>query len=330
MALAAGQVSLALYLHETSSGVHEAVDRLVGQAVLAERCGFDGVTLAEHHAGFPGYLPNPLLAASWILDATARVWSGPLPMLPALRPAALVTEDLAWLAARFPGRVVAGFAAGYHEDDFTAVGDEGYARRGTTYGDRIGQIAAALRGQAPGALRHDHALAAGAGAAVPLVGAAGSTAAARRAAAAGAGLLLDSLSDDGALASVAAAYRWAGGAGPVVLNRRLWVGEPPLDLFREQLGGYRRKAGAGSWMQTASTDSLVSGSPERIAERLAPSVRAAGATVLGLRVHVTGLEPPAVEEQIAALGEEFLPVMPELLPPGPNGAAIAADQAKAK
>ena len=80
----------------------------------------------------------------------------------------------------------------------------------------------------------------------------------------------------------------------------------------------------------ATTHDTQQGEPGGTAGGLPTFADVARATVLGLRVHVTGLEPPAVEEQIAALGEEFLPVMPELLPPGPNGAAIAADQAKAK
>jgi len=322
-ALAAGQICLGLYLHE--SDVRGAVARLVEQAVLAEQSGFDGVTLAEHHAGFPTYLPNPLLASSWILESTTRLWSGPLPLLPALRPPALVAEDLAWLAVRHPGRVVAGFAAGYHEDDFVAVGDEGYARRGATYGARVREIAAALRGAADGPLAGDPALAVAAG--VPLVGAAGSAAAARRAADAGVGLLMDSMSADDALATVVAAWTGAGGAGPVLLNRRVWVGEPPLELFSRQLAGYRKKAEVGSWMQAASTDALVSGAPEQIAERLAASIEASNATALGLRVHVNGLAPAAAEEQIRLVGDRVLPLLRPLLP-SPSGAI--AGQAKAK
>ncbi len=73
---------------------------------------------SEHHGGFPNYLPNPLLAATWALDATDRMWAAPCPLLLPLRPVGQVVEDLAWTAQRFPGRVGAGFAAGALADDF--------------------------------------------------------------------------------------------------------------------------------------------------------------------------------------------------------------------
>ena len=74
------------------------IEDLLAQAVAAEETGFDGVTVSEHHLGFPGYFPNPLQAASWILERTVRTWVAPAPMLPLLRPTNLVVEELAWLA----------------------------------------------------------------------------------------------------------------------------------------------------------------------------------------------------------------------------------------
>jgi alkanesulfonate monooxygenase SsuD/methylene tetrahydromethanopterin reductase-like flavin-dependent oxidoreductase (luciferase family) len=119
-ALQPGSIGIGLYLLDLP--VTEAVGQLVSQAVLAEELGFDSATVSEHHGGFAGYLPNPLLAASWILGSTQRIWSGPNPLLLPLRDVAAVAEDLAWLAARFPGRVAAGLAAGYHPADFTLLG----------------------------------------------------------------------------------------------------------------------------------------------------------------------------------------------------------------
>ena len=51
----------------------------MAQAGLAEAAGFDGVMTSEHHGGFPNYLPNPLLAATWALEATERAWAGAVP-----------------------------------------------------------------------------------------------------------------------------------------------------------------------------------------------------------------------------------------------------------
>ena len=66
-----------------------AADRVVSemraQAAAAERAGFDGIMTSEHHGGFPGYLPNPMQAAGWLLDATRTLWAAPCPLLLPLR-----------------------------------------------------------------------------------------------------------------------------------------------------------------------------------------------------------------------------------------------------
>ena len=100
------------------------IDDLLSQARAAEAAGFDGVCVSEHHLGFPGYFPNPLQAVSWILDSTERIWAAPAPLLLLLRPPALVAEELAWLAARYPRRVGAAFAAGSILADFELAGTD--------------------------------------------------------------------------------------------------------------------------------------------------------------------------------------------------------------
>src|SRR5207244_4634648 len=92
------------------------------QASLAVQHGFDGVMTSEHHGGFHGYLPNPLQAAGWCLEEMPHGWAAPCPLLLPLRPPAMVAEEIAWLAARFPGRVGLGVAAGALKDDFDVMG----------------------------------------------------------------------------------------------------------------------------------------------------------------------------------------------------------------
>src|SRR5262245_22267356 len=114
---AAGSISLRLYPHNDLPA-----DRIVTvmreQAALAAMVGFDGVMTSEHHGGFGGYLPNPVQMAGWLLEAMPQGWAAPCPLLLPLRPWALVAEELAWLAARFPGRVGLGVAAGSLETDY--------------------------------------------------------------------------------------------------------------------------------------------------------------------------------------------------------------------
>src|SRR5215211_7024885 len=107
---APGSVSLRLYPHNDLGAVG-IVDELRAQAALADERGFDGVMTSEHHGGFHGYLPNPLQVAGWCLEVMKHGWAAPAPLLLPLRPPALVAEEIAWLAARFPGRVGLGVAS---------------------------------------------------------------------------------------------------------------------------------------------------------------------------------------------------------------------------
>jgi len=184
-------VSLRLYPHnELVAG--EVVDELRAQARLGEAAGFAGVMVSEHHGGFAGYLPNPLQTSAFLLAATERMWVAPSPLLLPLRPVALVAEEIAWLAAAYPGRVGLGVAAGALPLDFEIVGLD-VADAATRFKAALPQVVAMLRGEDLGALAGDPALARCATEPVPVLSAAVSPAAARRSAALGIGILLDSM-----------------------------------------------------------------------------------------------------------------------------------------
>src|SRR5436189_3756239 len=98
------------------------IEEMRTQGAAAASSGFDGVMTSEHHGGFAGYLPNPLQCAGFLLDAMPRGWAAACPLLAPLRPAALIAEETAWLAARHPGRVALGLAAGALASDFEVMG----------------------------------------------------------------------------------------------------------------------------------------------------------------------------------------------------------------
>lgn len=309
--LAAGSISLRLYPHDLAPAA--TIDEVVAQAQLAERVGFDGVMLSEHHGGFPNYLPNPLLAATWVLAATERIWAAPCPLLLPLRPVTQVVEDLAWTSQRFPGRLGAGFAVGAHELDFDLAGvpfDEAVER----FKAGLAEVAVLLAGRAPSPLAADPAVAALADEPVPAVSAAQSPAAARRAARHGLGVLLDSLISTTKAAAVTGAHVEAGGAGARILVRRPWVGEPPAAAVDAQLARYRFAASAATQDGWASGDGLVTSTdPAEVAERLAADLGAAGCDTLNLRVYHAGLHPSAVRHQIERLGTDVLPTLRDVL-----------------
>ena len=302
---ARGSVSLRLYPHLDLSSAPEIVDELRAQAALASESGFDGVMTSEHHGGFAGYLPNPLQAAGWCLETMPAGWAAPCPLLLPLRPAALVAEEIAWLAARFPGRVGVGVASGALPADFDVMHltmNDLTAR----FRDALIELAGILDGTAPGPLADDPAIAACTEHPIPVLSAAMGFTAVRRAAALGAGVVFDSLATPERCRELTDAYRAAGGTGPCVLIRRAWVGDPPRARLDDQVEVYRGYSSSSAMQHWGSDELVGSTDGSAVAERLHDVLDRAGADALNLRVHVPGVRPGDAREQIERLGHEVL------------------------
>ena len=282
----------------------EVVAELCDQARLALEGGFDGVMTSEHHGGFPGYLPNPQQVTSFILDAVPTGWAAASPLLLPLRPTALVAEETAWLAARHPGRVGLGVAAGALPLDFEAM-DVELTSAATHFAAQLPRLVAMLGGRDLGLLDGDPALARCAEHPVPVVSAAVSAAAARRAATVGSGMLMEGMSDVDRLARLTAAYDRAGGSGPKVLIRRVWLGEVHRDLVDAQRQVYDSVAGPS--VAFGADQTVTAADADGLADRLVDVVRRSGATSVDLRVHLPGMPPADVRRQIVRLASEVVP-----------------------
>jgi len=301
---APGSVSLRLYPH-LDLPAPQIVEELRAQAALAAEHGFDGVMTSEHHGGFAGYLPNPLQAAGFALDAMATGWAAPCPLLLPLRPTALVIEEIAWLAARHPGRVGLGVAAGALPADFEIMDttmDDLTAR----FAAALADVARVLAGGDAGALGGDPAVALLRGSPIPLLSAASSMTAARRAAACGVGLVFDSLSTPARCRQLVDAYRAAGGTQSCVLVRRAWIGDPAHEIA-QQMDNYRGYAPPGAARHWGADELATDRDPQTVAARLVEAVRATCADALNIRVHVPGVSPATARLQIATLGADVLP-----------------------
>ncbi len=310
--LAPGSISLRLYPLDLAP--RALVAEVMEQARLAEEVGFDGVMLSEHHGGFPNYLPNPLLAATWALEATTTAWAAPCPMLLPLRPVSQLVEDLAWTSHRFPGRIGAGFAAGALALDFEMAGVP-FAEMNDRFRAALAEVVDALRGAARGPVGGDPGVAALAEAPIPMVSAAQSPAAGRRAGGLGIGLLFDSLVSISRAAEVSAAHEAAAqdaaaGGGARILIRRAWVGSLPASSTGAQMARYARAAPDAARAHWAADGGLVaSPDPAEVSERLASQARDAGCDTLNLRVFQAGMSATQVRDQIERLGADVLPAL---------------------
>lgn len=305
--LAPGSVSLRLYPHNELPAT-EIVDRLCTMASSAADVGFDGVMTSEHHGGFAGYLPNPLQVTGFQLSAMSRGWAAAAPVLLPLRPVALLAEEVAWLEARYPGRVGIGVGPGSLPLDFEVMDaelDDAVPR----FKRDLPRLAAMLRGEELGQLEGDRALSALTAAArsIPVVSTAMSPAAARRAASCGVGVIYDGASVVERLRRLSDVHAEAGGTGPRVLVRRVWLGEPPTEAFDAQFDVYRGYTPSERQDHWRGSGWLTGDDAEALATELASTVAASGSTCLNLRIHAPGVAAEAAHEQIRVLGRELLP-----------------------
>src|SRR5581483_4371518 len=193
-------------------------------------------------------------------------WAAPCPLLLPLRPVALVVEAIAWLAARFPGRVGLGVASGSLEADFAILGTD-KTELTQRFAAGLATVAAALSGRDGGSLADDPAVRRCVDEPVPVLSAAMSQTACRRAASEGVGLLIDSLAPPERCRELIDSFRDAGGTAPVNLVRRVWVGSGAETRHDEQEAVYRTYAAPGAQAHWLGSE-LISGSVDEVAERL--------------------------------------------------------------
>lgn len=309
--LAIGGISLRLYPHAGTPT--EQIDELRGQSVLAVEAGYDGVQVSEHHAGFPGYLPNPVQLATFLLAAMPSGWAAPCPLLLPLKPYALLVEELAWLAAAYPGRVGAGFAAGALPVDF-ALAEVPFDQVVARFKEALPKTVHALRGGAVEPLAADQAVALTQELPVPMVVAAQSNPAVRRAAGLQLGVLYDSLQTNEHSKRLSDTYDEAGGAAAKLLIRRVWIGDQPTELIEKQMAHYRSYApdrAIANWGDGDST--IVGATGAEAAERLWACMQESNCDTINVRVHVVGMEPSMARDQLAIHKESFVPHLRQLM-----------------
>ncbi|HJM98131.1 MAG TPA: LLM class flavin-dependent oxidoreductase [Acidimicrobiales bacterium] len=301
--------SISLRLYPCPGTASEQVNDLRSEATLAQKVGYDGVMVSEHHAGFPGYLPNPLQLAAFLLAASSDIWVAPCPLLLPLKAKALVAEEIAWLSSAYPERLGVGFAAGALPVDFE-VAEVPFEEINARFKAALPWIINALRGSLEGPLSNDLAIQRCLTSPLPMVIAAQSQQACIRAAKYDCGVLFDSLQAPHVSRNLSQKYREAGGSGPVILIRRVWIGDPPvaeIDAQMRHYHSYASRRAKANWSPGDST--VVAKNGEQAANQLLEILRESECDTVNVRVHVAGLESKQIQEQIQAHEENFLPIL---------------------
>jgi alkanesulfonate monooxygenase SsuD/methylene tetrahydromethanopterin reductase-like flavin-dependent oxidoreductase (luciferase family) len=117
----------------------------VEEVVVADRLGFDGVWLSEHHLTADGMLPSPLVMAGVLVARTSRIRVGTNILVLPLHHPLRVAEDAAVLDLVSGGRLVLGVGQGYSEREFAAFGVD-RRRRGVLLEEGVQAIRAAWSG----------------------------------------------------------------------------------------------------------------------------------------------------------------------------------------
>ena len=115
---------------------------------------------------------------------------------------------------------------------------------------------------------------------------------------------MEGMSSPDRLARLTEAFDGAGGTGSKVLIRRIWLGDPHSDLVRRQRSVYESYSGAATTFGDDQT--IASRRPREIVGRLREVIEATHTDALNLRVHLPGVPPAAIREQIDTLGTEIL------------------------
>jgi alkanesulfonate monooxygenase SsuD/methylene tetrahydromethanopterin reductase-like flavin-dependent oxidoreductase (luciferase family) len=100
----------------------ELVATALEQCAWADRLGFAGVTLSEHHGSPDGYLPSPLVFGAAVAARTQNLRLVIAALIAPLHDPIRLAEDVAMLDVVSNGRVIAVVSGGYVESEFRAFG----------------------------------------------------------------------------------------------------------------------------------------------------------------------------------------------------------------
>ena len=126
--------------HESAGGpLGDLVDRVIEEAVEADRLGYSSLWLAEHHFVTVGSVPNPAVVLAAIARATSRIRIGPATAVLPLRNPIQIAEDYALVDVLSSGRLNLGVGSGSQAREFVPFGVD-FGKRRKLFDDALGII----------------------------------------------------------------------------------------------------------------------------------------------------------------------------------------------
>jgi len=129
--------------HDDSRGRHERLRGALELARWGEQHGLTGVSVDEHHATGHGSSSNPILAASWFLAQTTRMFATADCALAPLWDPIRLAEDIAQVDAMSRGRLHVTLGLGYRPTEYELFGRT-FNQRGALMDDFLQRLLAAF------------------------------------------------------------------------------------------------------------------------------------------------------------------------------------------
>lgn len=128
---------------DDSKSRHQRLRGALELAKWGEEHGVAGVSVDEHHATGHGWSSNPILAASWFLAQTNRIFATADCALAPLWDPIRLAEDIAQVDAMSRGRLYVTLGLGYRPTEYDLFGRP-FSRRGALMDDFLERLLAAF------------------------------------------------------------------------------------------------------------------------------------------------------------------------------------------
>ncbi|GAB4223059.1 MAG: LLM class flavin-dependent oxidoreductase [Gammaproteobacteria bacterium] len=108
----------------SSQSIDDVYQNVITQSKQAEKLGYYGIYVAEHHVENYGVLPNPALLLAWVGQQTQSLKLGTAITILPLHSPLRVAEEYALLDLLSNGRVELGVGSGFLANEFTCFGQD--------------------------------------------------------------------------------------------------------------------------------------------------------------------------------------------------------------